>query len=375
MTLVEQKILDTQFINQSQTGLTEFDFKLPRTLEAHEPPEARGLARDQVRLMVSYYQHDQFIHAIFKDLGQFLDPGDVLVINTSGTLKAALDAWREDGTRLKIHLSTHLEPNVWVVELRQPSGDDAKPVRGSYPGERYQLLAGGSATMIAPYDSKFQPYKTREKERIRLWKAKIDLPMEFGKYLERFGSPIQYPYLYQEWPINFYQTVYATEEGSAEMPSAGRPITPKLITELVAKGIDFAPLILHTGVASLEAHEAPYEEYYRIPEETAWKINNAKAHDKRIIAVGTTSARAIETVADKSGKVHSGEGWTDLVITPQRGIRVIDGLLTGFHEPRASHLSILAALADEHHLRLAYKEALKEKYLWHEFGDVHLLLP
>jgi S-adenosylmethionine:tRNA ribosyltransferase-isomerase len=374
MSLAEQRILGIRFTNRTQTGTAGFDFRLPPALEAHEPPEARGLARDQVRLMVSYYQRDQFTHAIFKDLSQFLDPGDVLVINTSQTLKAALDAWREDGTRLKLHLSTHLRPNLWMVELRQPTGKGTGPFQGSYPGEKYHLLAGGSATLIAPHDLQLQSHQKRATQRVRLWKAKLDLPIHFDEYLERFGTPIQYPYLHQEWPITYYQTVYATEKGSAEMPSAGRPFTPELITQLVAKGVDFAPLILHTGVASLEANEAPYEEYYRIPEETTTKINNAKSRGKRILAVGTTSARAIETVADKNGRVHPREGWTDLIITPQRGIRVIDSLLTGFHEPRASHLSILAALAGERHLHLAYMEAIKEKYLWHEFGDMNLLL-
>ena len=158
------------------------------------------------------------------------------------------------------------------------------------------------------------------------------------------------------------------------MPSAGRAFTPELITRLVARGVQVAPLLLHTGVASLEDHEPPYEEYYEIPAASARLINQARREGRRVIAVGTTVVRALETVV-ADGEVHPGQGWTGLVITPQRRLRAVSGLLTGLHEPRASHLAMLAALAGEAHLRLAYAEALRERYLWHEFGDLHLILP
>jgi S-adenosylmethionine:tRNA ribosyltransferase-isomerase len=163
--------------------------------------------------------------------------------------------------------------------------------------------------------------------------------------------------------------------GSAEMPSAGRAFTPELIARLVARGVQFAPLILHTGVASLEDHEPPYEEYYRVPLETARLVNAARAAHRRVIAVGTTSVRALESVTDEAGTAHPGEGWTRLVITPERGVRAVDALLTGLHEPRASHLAMLEALAGLGHLQLSYGEALRQGYLWHEFGDLHLILP
>ena len=159
------------------------------------------------------------------------------------------------------------------------------------------------------------------------------------------------------------------------MPSAGRAFTPAAITELVAKGIQIAPLILHTGVASLEADEPPYEEYYRIPVESTRVINNASENGGRIIAVGTTVVRALETVADRAGRVSPGEGWTTLVISPERPMRVVRGLLTGLHEPSATHLSMLQALAGLEHLKLTYSAALAKRYLWHEFGDLHLILP
>jgi S-adenosylmethionine:tRNA ribosyltransferase-isomerase len=205
--------------------------------------------------------------------------------------------------------------------------------------------------------------------------ATLDLPEPLDQYLDAHGSPIRYSYVKERWPLSYYQTVFATERGSAEMPSAGRPFTPALITALAARGVGIAPLLLHTGVASLEEHEPPYEEFYRVSLETAQAVNHAHATGRRVIAVGTTVVRALETVADVTGAAHPGQGWTGLVITPQRGLHVVDGLLTGLHEPRSSHLAMLEALAGRRHLALTYAEALREGYLWHEFGDVHLILP
>jgi S-adenosylmethionine:tRNA ribosyltransferase-isomerase len=209
---------------------------------------------------------------------------------------------------------------------------------------------------------------------VRLWIATLRLPAELDRYLARHGFPIRYGYVRESWPLPYYQTVYATETGSAEMPSAGRAFTPELITRLVARGVQLAPLLLHTGVASLEDHEPPYEEYYRVPPETARQVNLARAGGRRVVAVGTTAVRALETMTDADGITHPGDGWTGVIVTPERGIRAVNALLTGFHEPRASHLAMLEALAGRRHLQLAYAEALRERYLWHEFGDLHLIL-
>jgi S-adenosylmethionine:tRNA ribosyltransferase-isomerase len=352
-----------------------FDFDLPEELEASEPPEARGLSRDQVRLMISHFRTNEITHSNFRRLPDFIDPGDVLVINTSGTLKASLNAWRANGTDLEVHLSTHLLGEIWIVEIRQPDRASSKPFLSAHAGESIKLPAGGLATLLAPLDPELRAKQSDALIPVRLWLAVLELPLPESRYLEKFGSPIRYKYVNKEWPISYYQTVYATEMGSAEMPSAGRAFTHEMITKLVANGAQIAPLILHTGVSSLESHEMPYEEFYRVPPETTLRVNEAKRRGKRIIAVGTTSVRALETVADESGKVHPGEGWTRLVITPQRGTRVAGALLTGFHEPRASHLAMLSALCGIGHLKLAYQEALAEKYLWHEFGDLHLILP
>jgi S-adenosylmethionine:tRNA ribosyltransferase-isomerase len=350
------------------------DFSLPPHLEASAPPEARGLARDEVRLMVSYLTSGEIIHSRFRRLPEFLAPGDVLVINTSRTLPAALPAQRQDGGFLELHLSTHLPGGSWSVELRQVEGEKSLPFTSARPGESLALPGGGAVTLLAPY----QPVAgglQAEPRRVRLWVADLKLPQPVEEYLARHGFPIRYSYVEGRWPLHDYQTVYATQPGSAEMPSAGRAFTPELITRLVAQGVIIAPLLLHTGVASLEEGEPPYPEPYRVPEKTADLVNAARREGRRVISVGTTAVRALETVTGKNGKVHAGEGWTSLVITPERGLGAVNGLLTGLHEPRSSHLSMLAALAGSDHLRQTYAAALEQEYLWHEFGDLHLILP
>lgn len=344
------------------------DFELPPELEAAEPPEARGLPRDGVRLMVSYRKDDRVVHSTFRELPDFLDAGDVLVINTSGTMNAAIPAERGDGTPLTLHLSTRLPADLWVVEVRKPAGASTEPFRGAEAGEALRLPGnpGSVATLLAPYA-----------HGSRLWVAALALPGPLDEYLDRHAAPIRYSYVREGWPLDYYQTVYATERGSAEMPSAGRAFTPELITRLVAKGVQVAPLLLHTGVASLEDDEPPYEEFYRVPPETARLVNAAHAPSRpgrRVIAVGTTAVRALETVTGEDGTTHPGEGWTRLFVTPERGVRAADAMLTGLHEPRSTHLAMLSALAGRGHLEIAYSEALREGYLWHEFGDLHLIL-
>ncbi|MBA2441523.1 MAG: S-adenosylmethionine:tRNA ribosyltransferase-isomerase [Rubrobacter sp.] len=355
------------------TAIPPLDFELPPELEANAPPEARGLRRDEVRLMVSYVDGDHFTHSRFSDIGGFLEAGDVLAINTSDTMKAALPAVRDGGVELELHLSTHLPGDVWTVELRTPVSPASEPFHGAAAGETLRLPDGAEATLRAPYS---RDRRLSSSESNRLWIATLEgLPVPFDEYVERYGSPIRYGYVREEWPIGYYRTVYATEAGSAEMPSAGRAFTPGVITRLVAGGVQVTPLLLHTGVSSPEDDEPPYEEYYRVSPESARRVNAAHEHGGRVVAVGTTAVRALETAADREGIVHPGEGWTDLVVTPHRGLRAVDALLTGLHEPRSSHLWMLEALAGLRHLRLAYAEALREGYLWHEFGDLHLILP
>jgi S-adenosylmethionine:tRNA ribosyltransferase-isomerase len=363
------------------------NFELSADLEAAEPPEARGLRRDGVRLLVSDIETDSIEHARFTDLPRWLAPGDLLVVNTSGTLNAALAAAGEDGQAFEIHLSTRLPGGFWSVEVRRPDRPASAPCDDARAGMTFRLPADGSLTLLAPY-----PLIDSVGSRSRLWMAALQLPCAVAPYLTEHGAPIRYGYVKRSWPSSMYQTVFAGEAGSAEMPSAARPFTPELVTRLIASGIEIAPLALHTGVASQESHEPPYEEYYRVPRHTAGRINAARRAGARVIAVGTTVVRAMETVTDDSGTTSPGEGWTSLVITPDRPMRSVTGLMTGFHEPRSSHLALLerlltagangcqreppavAGVQGRRHLERAYEEARRSGYLWHEFGDSHLII-
>ena len=357
----------------SASSLSSMEFKLPPELEASEPPEARGLRRDEVRLMVSSYSTDEVWHTRFDRLPDFVSEGDVLVVNTSRTRNSALLAAREDGAVIELHVSTHLDDAQWTVEARSISeAGKTKHLEDAHEGEILRLPDGVSAVLLAPYISDCNDNSMPSET---LWLANIDFPRDVDEYLERHGFPIRYNYVKQRWPLDYYQTVYGTEVGSAEMPSAGRPFTTELMEQLTAKGIRIAPLILHTGVSNVDTHEPPYKEFYRVTEETAQIVNTARAAGHRIIAVGTTAIRALETVTNGYGETHAGEGWTCLVITPQRGLRAVPALLTGMHEPEASHLAILESLAGLSHIKIAYDEALHNGYLWHEFGDLHLIMP
>ena len=345
-------------------------FVLPTALEAHEPPEARGLARDEVRLLVSHFERDALTHARFSDLAAFLRPGDLLVVNASATINAALPGARSTGEPVVLHLSQRLPSGMWSVELRRPAGAGTQPLLDASVGEIVSLPEGVTARLVAPYGA------ARDDGGVRLWVARLDVGKPIDAYIDRTGRPIRYGYVPRPWPLSYYQTIFAREPGSAEMPSAGRPFTPRALDAIARRAVRVAPIVLHTGVSSLEGHEEPpYAERFRVTAATARAVNETRAAGGRVIAVGTTPVRALETVASSDGFVEPGQGWTDLVIDPERGTYAVDGLLTGFHEPRASHLAILESIADHDHLVRAYGSALEAGYLWHEFGDVHLLLP
>jgi S-adenosylmethionine:tRNA ribosyltransferase-isomerase len=338
-------------------------FELPARLEAHEPPEARGLRRDRVRLMVATRSTGAIVHTRFDELPAFLAPGDLIVVNTSATFPAALAARRADGQALELRLSTPSPDHPadhWVVELRL--GD--APFGDARPGEDLELPAGGRATIMARYASSS-----------RLWLARLDLPAPLERYLELHGRPIRYRYVPRPWPLEAYQTAYALDPGSAEMPSAGRPLSSDLLTRLAASGVLIAPITLHTGVSSPERHEPPYPERYRVPPQTARLVDAVHGWDGKVVAIGTTVVRALESVARPDGSVAPGAGWTNLVVSPERGLSAIDGLLTGWHEPEASHLQMLRAAAGDELLARSYRAAVEHGYLWHEFGDSHLILP
>jgi len=339
-------------------------FKLPAQLEAREPPEARGLQRDQVKLLVAGRSQQTVEHAAFRDLPRLLDRGDLLVLNVSATIPAALAARRADGSRVRVHFSTRaprLGERWRVVELR--TADGARRLSGRL-GERLALRGGATLELAARYLSGS-----------RLVLASFDGPLPLLAYLERHGEPIRYSHTSAGWPLEAYQNVYATSPGSAEMPSAGRPLTGELIARLVAAGVLLAPITLHTGVSSLEHREPPFPEELAVPAKTAQLVHAVRSRGGRVIAVGTSVVRALETVARPGGQIAGGSGWTSLVIGPERGLRVIDGLITGWHEPEASHLQLLEAAAEQLPARRCYESALANSYVWHEFGDSHLVLP
>jgi S-adenosylmethionine:tRNA ribosyltransferase-isomerase len=344
------------------TALTSFE--LPDSLSAVEPPEARGIRRDQVRLLVA--DGHGLWHRRFADLPDQLAAGDLVVVNTSATLPAAVDGALPDGRRVVVHFATDLDDGTWVVEVR-PAVHAHGPVTSLVSGDRVWLTGDAAATLVTAYPDAGEPAT-------RLWRAAISVP-DVLALLYRHGRAITYGYLHERWPLENYQTIFAAHPGSAEMPSAGRPFTAELVTSLLTRGVRMAPLTLHTGVSSPEAGEAPAPERYQVPEGTAELVNLTHRTGGRVIATGTTVTRALETVADANGSVTSGHGWTHLVLGPDRPARVVDGLITGWHAPGASHLLLLEAVAGADLVNTAYEQAVLRGYLWHEFGDSALLLP
>ena len=337
--------------------MTALDFVLPAEREASAPPPAR----DGVRLLAA--APGSMTHARFSQLGEFLVPGDLVVVNTSATLAAAADGTR-GGRDVEVHFSAELDDGAWVVEVR-PAGASTGPEAGLRPGEMITLADGAALFLGRP----------RPAGQTRLWEARPRIDGGVAPFLARHGRPIRYAYVPRPWPLPEYQTVFARQPGSAEMPSAGRPFTAPLVTELVTQGVTLAPVVLHTGVSSQEPGEPPQPERFDVPAATARLVNSARQAGGRVIAVGTTVARALESAAGPDGSVRARRGWTDLVLGPARPARTVNGLVTGWHAPGASHLALLAAVAGPGLVEQAYAEAVRTGYRWHEFGDSCLLLP
>lgn len=341
--------------------------RVPDELAARVPAEQRGpgLGRDAVRLLVS--RGTEVSHHAFTDLPALLRAGDLLIVNTSETLPAAVDG-TIGHARVVVHFSTRGDDGRWAVELRDPDGRGTTRARAGGPADAVVRLPAGARLVV---EEPLAPGSGR------LWWARVsaDVPA----LLRRHGRPIRYSYTERDQPLSAHRTVFALPSadgtGSAEMPSAARPFTAELVARLVSRGVQFAPVTLHTGVASPEAHEPPYPELFEVPGASARLINAARAGGGRVLAVGTTAVRAVESAAGPDGVVRGAAGRTELVVTPERGVRVVDGLLTGLHEPQASHLLMLEAIAGRAAVERGYAEAVRRLYLWHEFGDVHLLLP
>ena len=334
--------------------------QLPVRVEAHEPPEERGVGRDDVAMLVARRHDLDLVHARFPELPRFLSAGDLLVVNTSATLPAALDA-RLDERPLQLWLSTPAPDGTWLVELRT---SDRRPYPRPPVGARLDLPGGAHVHLLARFAGS---------ARLSIGRFELDEPLQ--DYLRGHGRPIRYGYVPEPWPLDAYQTVFALEPGSSEMPSAARPFTAELITELVARGVLVAPITLHTGLSSSEQGEPPVPERFRVPSATARLVNAVRSWNGHVIAVGTSVVRALESVAAADGTVSEGQGRTSLVVTPERGLLATDGLLTGWHESESSHHALLEAAAGAELLERSYRAALAHGYLWHEFGDLHLILP
>ena len=346
----------------ARSSLIRASFDIPDDRAAAEPPEVRGLERDGVRLLVA--GPSGTIHTTFKEISPYLRRGDLVVVNTSATLPAAVEGERESGRRVVVHFSTRLDDCTWTVELRSP--DASGPLLDGISGERILLNGGAQLEILSALSG---PEGRSRLVRVSTTAGCIE------EYLETFGRPIAYTYLKGRHPLSMYQTIFARDPGSAEMPSAARPFTTALVTQMVSQGIVFAPILLHAGVSSLERGESPLPERYRVTAETARLVNETHRAGSSVIAVGTTVTRALETVTDEGGSVMPGEGWTDLVLSPARPARVVDGLITGWHTSDASHQLLLEAVAGEGLVDRAYDAAIRSGYLWHEFGDSCLLLP
>lgn len=339
----------------------ELLFERPEGLEATAPPEAEGRRRDDVRLLVSTpHGHT---HAVFRELANFLQAGDLLVVNESATVGASLEAHGDPGG-FTLNVSTRFGPHLWLAEPRwAPDRPGPLPIE---PGDTFNTCAG-EVLVVAPYPGAE-----------RLWFVDGDLELAMA----RCGKPIRYGYVTSPQPLEAYQTIFARVPGSAEMPSAARPFTKEVVDALHDEGVGIAKIRLHTGVSSLEVETENVEDHpsppepFRVTKETAEAVNTARDEGRRVIAVGTTVVRSLESAwSQEARRVIAAAGFTRLLVHPGRGVHTVDGLLTGLHDPGASHLAMLYAVAGKDLVRAGYEEAIKGSYMWHEFGDSHLLLP
>jgi S-adenosylmethionine:tRNA ribosyltransferase-isomerase len=344
-------------------------FNLPAELNADRPPERRGLARDRVRLLVLDRDTGKVTHTRFDRIAEFLNPGDLLVFNSSRTLPATLTGRLRHSTRtVEVRLAELLPDGAWLALLIAPAPFN----RQDLPRQGLRLdFAQGLSCEVLEQDRRIP----------RLWKLRFSKGgTEFLDLVYRIGQPVRYRYLSAPWRLGYYQNVYALQPGAAEMPSAGRAFTWKLLLQLRSQGIESASITLHTGLSSYldndvdRQHLASEEEYW-VSEEAAGKIRRAKNSGRRIVAIGTTVVRALESVAaDSGGDIKARHQYTRLQITAQSHLKVVSGLLTGLHEPEASHLDLLAAFVSPSTIYAAYSEAIQQRYLWHEFGDLNLIL-
>lgn len=341
-------------------AIKALDFYLPDELNATHPPEKRGLRRDHVRMMVLNRTTGDIRHDRFNHLMNYLEPGDLVILNNSRTIPAVLNGkWlrrlEQMAPQVEVRLARRLNEDIWealIVAAHVQTGDTL------------QFSRDLSATIIEK--NGHSPLKT-----IQFSKKGTDL----FNIIYNLGEPIRYEYIHHPWALDYYQTVFASHPGSVEMPSAGRAFSWELLFMLTQKGVQFDYIQLHTGLSYLlddELEQSPEEnhEEYHISENTMENILKTKAAGKRVIAAGTTVVRALESAAQN----NTLSGMTNLYIHRQYPLKIADGIITGFHEPKASHLDMLSAFVSEQHLQNAYDEAIQSRYLWHEFGDMNLIV-
>lgn len=332
-------------------------------MEAHQPAELRGVSRDQVRLLVLPRFQGPCVHTQFDALGDFLHPGDLLVVNTSRTLPSLLRAHDEEGQPVEVRLAHRRSDEMW----------DALLLNGRLHIGREGMCLDFGQGLTARVE-------VRRPDLTFLWQVHFDrccIPLLDLIY--RLGEPVRYGYVEGPLPIDLYQTVYAGEPGSVEMPSAGRPFTWQMLLKLKNRGIGLASILLHTGLSStrddqIDLTHPVYDEDYFVPEATALAVNDAHVNGGTVIAVGTTVVRALESAAHPDGRVEAIRGLTRLHIAADYQLKVVDALLTGMHEPKSSHLDLLSAFVAPPRLQAAYLEAIQRGYLWHEFGDINLII-
>jgi S-adenosylmethionine:tRNA ribosyltransferase-isomerase len=344
-----------------------FSFDLPDELSATKPPELRGVNRDAVKLLIINRNDGMTYHSTFNHLSDFLRSGDLLIFNSSRTLPASLKTINRGINKpSEVRLAEHLPDDTWLVLfLFENEIQNNSLIK---PGQKIEFESGLSAVVENP-----------DSRNPRLWKIKFSATgAELIDIFYQIGKPIRYGYISAPLPLEYYMTVFAIDPGSSEMPSAGRAFTWKMLFDLKNKNIGTSFLTLHTGLSSymdddLSSTHIVSEEEYFIPAGTAARIRTAKAKGGRIIAVGTTVVRALESSAYLTGKVVAGHSYTNLKITGEHNLKIANGLITGFHEPEASHLDLISAFLNPSQIVKAYEEAIEKKYLWHEFGDLCLI--
>lgn len=335
-----------------------FDYELPPELIAQEPIEPR----DASRLMVVERASGRIEHRRFRDLPSYLGPPDVLVVNETKVIPARLIGRRPTGGKVELLLVRRHAPSLWEAM--------ARPARRAPVGTRLLFGEGELEGLVQE--------ELPEGRRLVAFAAPGG---DVEGTLQRLGGAPLPPYIRKPAPLERYQTVYARYEGSVAAPTAGLHFTPELLGTLAQRGVDTAPLVLHVGpgtfrpVRTKEVEDHRLEsEYYCLPAETAAKINRARAAGGRVVAVGTTVVRTLETVASRHGGIAASEGWADLFIFPGYRFRAVDVLITNFHLPRSTLLMLVCAFAGRKLIMEAYRVAVAERYRFYSFGDAMLIL-